>query len=157
LSLFEGVAPFWLEAPTFRSHPMPLFTEVAALVAAAGLSSKADPPSLKETSRGGARTIELGTAGEPVCATWQDAAGDGRAVLCMSPCPNDRPGPHGLYGRLARRLAAAGTPVLRLDPVSVGESRGNDLPDQNRSIADVYREINEGRHVEDAARALAWL
>jgi len=153
----DGVAPFWLEAPTFRSHPSALFEAVAALAKSPPATGTVAPARLEESSRSGARTVDLDGAQGPVCATWHDAADKSCAVLFLSPGPNDRSGPHGLYGRLARRLAAAGRPVLRIDPVSVGESHGNDAPDQDRSIADVYREINEGRHVPDAACALAWL
>lgn len=156
-TIVEGVAPFWVEAPTFRSHPLPLFEAVARIVAAEPPAAAGGAAGLNEISRSGARAIDLGQAGVPVCATWHEAVNRRAAVLFTSPGPNDRAGPHGLYVRLARRLAAAGTPVLRLDPVGAGESRGEDDAEQDRSIADVYKEINEGRHVQDAARSLAWL
>jgi pimeloyl-ACP methyl ester carboxylesterase len=153
----EGVAPFWIEAPTFRSHPEALFEAVAALAKSPPAAASAAPARLLESSQSGGRTVDLDGDHGPVCATWHGAADPGCAVLFMSPGPNDRAGPHGLYGRLARGLAAAGRPVLRIDPVSVGESHGDDASDQERSIADVYREINEGRHVPDAECALEWL
>ncbi len=154
----EGVPPFWVEGPTYRSHPARLFDAIGDGLE--GLPAASDGPfpgALEARTASGRAAVDLGDEGRSFCATLHDAPGRERGFLFLSPGPNDRSGPHGLYGRLASALAASGSPVLRVDPVGVGESHGDDSTEQDRSIAEVYREINEGRHVPAAEAGIAWL
>lgn len=61
-----------------------------------------------------------------------------------------RVGPHRLYVSLSRRLAEEGYPVLRFDPLGIGESDG---VLQRGLIREIWRKIQDGGHVNDALLA----
>ena len=58
------------------------------------------------------------------------------------------------YPWLARRLAAAGWPVLRFDPRGLGDSRGEIAA---QSVIDVFVQIEGGLFVPDAAAAVGFM
>jgi uncharacterized protein len=72
------------------------------------------------------------------------------AVLLLPAGLKYRTGPHLVHVRLARRLAAAGHLVLRLDTLGIGESDGSIAP---APIGEVWRTVEEGRFVTDAVLA----
>jgi pimeloyl-ACP methyl ester carboxylesterase len=156
--IVDGVAPVWIEGSTFRSHPDKLFRVVEE--ATAGYRERSlspDSPALEPAAADGRSVITLEAGGAQIAATWHPAAGGSTGYLLLSPGPNDRAGPHGLYVRLASRLAAAGHPVLRIDAAGVGESGGNDAPRQDRPITETFKDINEGAHVPAALAGSDWL
>ena len=79
------------------------------------------------------------------------AAGARRGILLLSAGPGRRVGPHRLWVPWARRRAAHGDVVLRLDLPGVGDSARHARPDPGRPDA------FDDRGVEAVARAVAWL
>jgi alpha/beta superfamily hydrolase len=73
-----------------------------------------------------------------------------RAILLLSTGRERRIGPHRLWVPWARRRAALGDMVLRLDRAGVGDSASH-----RSGVA--RREPHELRETEDVARAVAWL
>lgn len=65
-----------------------------------------------------------------------------------------RCGPQRFYVFIARYLAERGYPVLRFDPVGIGESDG-ELPVVPH--AEIFRSIEQGRFVDDAILASEWM
>jgi pimeloyl-ACP methyl ester carboxylesterase len=71
--------------------------------------------------------------------------------LILLPCGlKNRIGPNRFYVELARRLAAAGYWVLRVDPLGLGESDGSI---EAGTIHQIWRTIQNGRFVDDAILA----
>jgi len=75
-----------------------------------------------------------------------------RAIVLLSSGRERRIGPHRLWVPWARRRAALGDVVLRLDRAGVGDSAAH-APLETRHAADA----RERRDTEDVARAVAWL
>jgi alpha/beta superfamily hydrolase len=75
-----------------------------------------------------------------------------RAIVLLSSGPERRVGPHRLWVPWARRRAALGDVVLRLDSAGIGDS----APHQS-GAARRDHDPHELRGTEDVARAVAWL
>ncbi len=81
-------------------------------------------------------------------------AAPGPAVLMLPAGVVGRSGPGGLYTVLARALATAGWPVLRVDLSGLGEADGA-LAASTRWAA--FRQLEEGLHLPEILVAAAWL
>jgi alpha-beta hydrolase superfamily lysophospholipase len=76
------------------------------------------------------------------------------ACVLLSPGVKMRVAPHRLYRKMAREFLARGIAVMRVDFHGLGDS-GGELPETQ--LDQLYRQVQLGRHVEDARAALRWL
>lgn len=76
------------------------------------------------------------------------------AIVLLSPGVKMRVGPGRLYVPLTQMLTELGYMVLRFDFYGLGDSEG-ELSEP--MLADVYNNIEVGRHVDDSLSALNWL
>lgn len=76
------------------------------------------------------------------------------ACVLLSPGVKMRVAPHRLYRKLAGEFLQRGIAVMRVDFYGLGDSDG-DLPEQQ--LDQLYRQVQLGRHVDDARSALRWL
>ncbi|MBM0106209.1 alpha/beta hydrolase [Steroidobacter sp. S1-65] len=74
--------------------------------------------------------------------------------VLLSPGVKMRVAPHRLYRKLAAEFLERGIAVMRVDFHGLGDSEG-DLPEQQ--LDQLYRQVQLGRHVDDARTALRWL
>lgn len=91
------------------------------------------------------------------CMLEQPPAGAARrdvACVLLSPGVKMRVAPHRLYRKLAQEFLDRGMPVLRVDFYGLGDSEG-DLAEEQ--LDQLYRQVQLGRHVDDARSALRWL
>ncbi len=154
----EGVPAFWMDAPTFRSHPTALFEAIAsALGPEAEASGVADANATWATPSGDPHAVDIDGPLGALAATWSGGERERPCFLFLNPGPNDRSGPHGMYVRLGALLHDAGCSVLRIDAHGVGESDGADADLQGKPIPEVHYEINTGAQVPSALAALSWL
>ena len=76
------------------------------------------------------------------------------ACVLLSPGVKMRVAPHRMYRKLAGEFLQRGMAVMRVDFHGLGDSEG-DLPEQQ--LDQLYRQVQLGRHVDDARTALRWL
>lgn len=76
------------------------------------------------------------------------------ACLLLSPGVKMRVAPHRLYRKLTDVFLRRGIPVFRVDFHGLGDSEG-DLPEVQ--IDQLYRQVQQGRHVDDVRSAMNWL
>lgn len=76
------------------------------------------------------------------------------ACVLLSPGVKMRVAPHRLYRKLAGEFLQRGIAVMRVDFYGLGDSDG-DLPEQQ--LDQLYRQVQLGRHIDDARTALRWL
>lgn len=76
------------------------------------------------------------------------------ACVLLSPGVKMRVAPHRLYRKLTKTFLERGIGVLRVDFHGLGDSEG-ELPESK--LDQVYRKVQEGRHVPDVRVALDWL
>jgi hypothetical protein len=76
------------------------------------------------------------------------------ACVLLSPGVKMRVAPHRMYRKLAGEFLQRGIAVLRVDFHGLGDSEG-DLPEVQ--LDQLYRQVQLGRHVDDARAALQWL
>jgi hypothetical protein len=76
------------------------------------------------------------------------------ACVLLSPGVKMRVAPHRMYRKLAAEFLDRGIAVMRVDFHGLGDSEG-DLPEQQLDL--LYRQVQLGRHVDDARSALRWL
>jgi hypothetical protein len=76
------------------------------------------------------------------------------ACVLLSPGVKMRVAPHRLYRKLTRDFLVRGISVMRVDFHGLGDSEG-DLPEEQ--LDQLYRQVQLGRHVDDARTALRWL
>lgn len=91
------------------------------------------------------------------CMLEQPPAGvTKREVACvlLSPGVKMRVAPHRLYRKLTQEFLQRGVPVLRVDFHGLGDSEG-DLAEEQ--LDQLYRQVQLGRHVDDARSAFRWL
>lgn len=91
------------------------------------------------------------------CMLWEPPGGArGAAMAAVLLCPGIkmRVGPHRLYRKLAPAFLSRGVPVMCVDFNGLGDSEG-ELPQDN--LQQIYREMDLGRHVDDARSAVDWL
>jgi uncharacterized protein len=85
----------------------------------------------------------------PTERPWRDVA-----IILLSPGVKMRVAPHRMYVKHARRLAAQGYVVLRIDFYGLGDSEGT-LPED--LLLDLYGQVQIGRYVGDTRAAVDWL
>jgi hypothetical protein len=90
------------------------------------------------------------------CMLELPASGLRRDVACvlLSPGVKMRVAPHRMYRKLARDFLDRGIAVLRVDFHGLGDSEG-DLAEEQ--LDQLYRQVQLGRHIDDARCALRWL
>lgn len=76
------------------------------------------------------------------------------ACVLLSPGVKMRVAPHRLYRKLASEFLQRGIAVMRVDFHGLGDSEG-DLAEEQ--LDQLYRQVQLGRHVDDARTALRWL
>ncbi len=131
---------------------------LAAIDAAAGMTLRVDGTPVRE------RIVRIepragdAAGAAALVATLSERADDvppapgRRAVVLLSSGRERRVGPHRLWVPWARRRAALGDVVLRLDVAGIGDSARRTLRDP-----DGTPELYDARCVDDVARAAAWL
>src|SRR5690606_12791171 len=94
--------------------------------------------------------------GHALHCIWEAPANLRRDLACvlLSPGVKMRVAPHRLYRKVARVFAERGIGVLRVDFHGLGDSEG-DLPEAQ--LDQLYRKVQQGRHVCDARAAIDWL
>ena len=76
------------------------------------------------------------------------------ACVLLSPGVKMRVAPHRLYRKVAGEFLARGIAVMRVDFHGLGDSEG-ELPEEQ--LDQLYRQVQLGRHIDDARAALRWL
>lgn len=76
------------------------------------------------------------------------------ACLMLSPGVKMRVAPHRMYRKLMSVFLSRGIAVLRVDFHGLGDSEG-ELPEVQ--IDQLYRKVQQGRHVDDVQSAMTWL
>lgn len=94
--------------------------------------------------------------GHALHCIWEEPPGARRDLACvlLSPGVKMRVAPHRLYRKVAAEFLQRGIGVLRVDFHGLGDSEG-DLPEVQ--LDQLYRKVQQGRHVADARAALDWL
>lgn len=75
-------------------------------------------------------------------------------IIILSPGIKSRVAPHRLYIKMTREFIKLGFPVLRIDPIGLGDSEGEI---DEKLTADVYCSIELGRLVDDTIDAMNWM
>ena len=146
-----------------RTHAALAKTRLDVATAAVLALARAEAPVwMRLRERGVAlreRVVRIADAGEPalvgVLGERDRADRDApprEAIVLLSSGRERRVGPHRLWVPWARRRAALGDVVLRLDVAGIGDSARRTLRDP-----DGTPELYDARCVDDVARAAAWL